>query len=356
MPYQQSFSKKHYLTGTTPFHLSTAMPIVDLKTATAVFSKFDKALKSSYLHPSYVVADAARNSELRPLFYIYEDGDSCLYHAFHTQEISGTRFIDIQSPYGYGGPISTSDSSLFLYKAWNEYDKWCQSSNVLVEFIRFHPLLKNWRYYRGDVLDNRETVSLDLTCEDIMSQYAPRMRTSIRQGYRQGLEVQWVNPMEKISDFQSIYTSGMVALRASSFYFFPKRYFQELASSQLIWLGLCYQNLSPVAGAVFLISDTICEYHLGASTSRGKDCGAMKVLFHEAALKAQNSFIKQLYLGGGSDTSPNNTLLLYKKKFGRNEATFKIGRRIHQETEYNRFKIQKKSMYQDSDNKILFYR
>jgi len=333
------------------------MPIVDLEVATMVFSKFDNALKSSYLHPNYVVADAARNLELKPLFYVYEDGDSCLYHAFHTQKISGTKFIDIQSPYGYGGPISTSDSPLFLYKAWNEYDEWCQSNNVLAEFIRFHPLLENWKYYRGDVLDNRETVCLDLIREDIMSQYAPRMRTSIRKGYRQGLEIQWVNPAEKILDFQSIYVTGMTALQASSFYFFPKQYFQELASSQLIWLGLCYQNLTPVAGSVFLISDSICEYHLGASTNKGKDYGAMKILFHEAALKAQSSFMKHLYLGGGSDTSSDNTLLLYKKKFGKNKATFKIGMRVHQETEYNRLKTQREGECQDSgNNKILFYR
>lgn len=329
------------------------MPIVDVKTAKEVFENFNKNLKSSYFHPDYVVADAARCSELKPLFFVYEEKNLFFYHAFHTQQVPKTNFIDIQSPYGYGGPISTHDSSDFLSKAWREYDKWCESENVLVEFIRFHPLLENWKYFYGDVVYNRETVWIDLNHKDIISQYSPRMRTSIRKGYRQGLKVHWVDPQKNMFIFQSMYKAGMTALKASSFYFFPEQYFQQLAASELVWLCFCYKNSVPIAGAVFLVSENMCEYHLGVSNSEGKEYGAMKIIFHEAALKAQSCQLRTLYLGGGTDTSANNSLLMYKRKFSSNKAEFKIGKRIHKTVEYNHLKANWKDSLND---KVLFYR
>lgn len=332
------------------------MPIVDVKTATEIFKKFNKNLKSSYFHPDYVVADAAKCSNLNPTFYVYEEENSFFYHAFHTQQVPETNFIDIQSPYGYGGPISTSESPVFLSKAWREYDNWCESKNVLVEFIRFHPLLENCKYFYGDVVDNRETIWIDLNHENILSQYSPRMRTSIRKGYRQGLKVHWVDPAKNMLTFQSIYKDGMTALQASRFYFFSEEYFNKLAASQLVWLGFCYNNLVPIAGAVFLVSENMCEYHLGASTNEGKEYGAMKIIFHEAALKAQSCQLKNLYLGGGSDTSANNTLLMYKRKFSSNKATFRIGKRIHKIVEYDHLKAKWEASHQSSTDKVLFYR
>lgn len=332
------------------------MTILDVQNAIEVFESLPKLFQVSYLHPYYILADAARDKTLTPVFFVYQENGLCFYHAFHIQPIQGTNFIDIQSPYGYGGPVSTSENAPFLSKAWYEYNQWCASNNVLVEFLRFHPLLENWKYFSGDVLNNRETVWIDLTLADVMSKYTPRMRTSIRKGYRQGLQVEWLEPLQNISTFYSIYTGAMKALNASRFYFFSEKYFQELARTNLMWLGFCFKDSRPIAGAIFLLGKDIVEYHLGGSGYEGKKYGAMKMIFHEAALEAKPYGFSKLYLGGGSDTSPNNTLLMFKKKFSTQKAHFKIGRRIHNTTAYFALKAQWENKMGVQEHKILFYR
>src|SRR5581483_11881257 len=124
----------------------------------------------------YVIADSKR-SDLLPRFFVYSSGGECFYHGVQMGRVVGTEFFDLQSAYGYGGPLSSSDATSFLEEAWRNYRTWCEANRVLAEFVRFHPLLENWRFYWGEVVSDRETVWIDLTRPDTLAEFAVRART-----------------------------------------------------------------------------------------------------------------------------------------------------------------------------------
>ncbi len=192
---------------------------VDFVEAQKVFSKFKTEQVFPSLNPRYIVADAKRSTDLVPRFFIFQEGENCYYHGFHFSKIDGTPFNDIQSPYGYGGPISTTEDQGFLDKAWFEYQNWCQKNSVLVEFMRFHPVLENGRYYKGECVADRETVKVDLTPSDLMEGYETRVRTAIRKAQKLGLTVEWLNKDSFLTVFKPIYEQAMKGIGASSFYF-----------------------------------------------------------------------------------------------------------------------------------------
>ena len=86
----------------------------------------------------------------------------------------------MQSAYGYGGPVASTTDPAFLQSASAVWKDWCQEKKVLVEFIRFHPLLENWRFFSGDIFDDRMTVWIDLAVPGLMAQYTTRVRTAVR--------------------------------------------------------------------------------------------------------------------------------------------------------------------------------
>src|SRR4051794_18927904 len=105
--------------------------------AVSVFESLNEALKAPTQHPFYIVNDARRNDNLMPVFFIYEETDAIFYHGVHISAIEGEELYDLQSPYGYGGPIITSEDPSFTIRANAAYITWCQSQKIVVEFIRF---------------------------------------------------------------------------------------------------------------------------------------------------------------------------------------------------------------------------
>ena len=55
--------------------------------------------------------------------------------------LAGKVFYDIQSPYGYGGPVvnEAGEDKTFLRDAWQYFSDWCDRTGVVGEFCRFHP-------------------------------------------------------------------------------------------------------------------------------------------------------------------------------------------------------------------------
>jgi len=152
--------------------------------AVAAFARLDPEKRAPSLHPCYVASDAEHTSGLRPVFFVYEHGDSLFYHGFHLGQVAGTGFADIQSPYGYGGPVASTADGEFLAEAWVSFRQWCKENNVLAEFIRFHPLLENWCYYHGESFEDRQTVWIALQGHDLLSSYSVRARTAVRKAVK----------------------------------------------------------------------------------------------------------------------------------------------------------------------------
>ena len=306
-------------------------------------------------HPLYIIADACRDKSLEPYFFTYERNGNKYYHGFHISPIIGTKYYDIQSPYGYSGPISTTNSKDFLDDAWREYCHWCKEKNIVAEFIRFHPLLENQKIYGGIIQENRETIWIDLQKQDLLASYSGRMRTTIRKAMKNGLVVEWWGKQEFINIFPDLYQKLMQELQADSFYLFPKQYFDMLLDMPGIQLAVCKYGSEIVGSAIFLVDEQGMEYHLSATNGVGKIMSATSLLLHAAALLGKEKGCRFLHLGGGTDCTAENRLLYFKTGFSKNQGHFHIGYYIHQPDVYEQLKQEWIKVHGES-SRILFYR
>lgn len=329
---------------------------VEYEVALTFYERLEDRKKSPSLHPFYVRADAKRDPSLVPTFFLFEEGGEFFYHGFLLGKIDSTDFYDIQSPSGYGGPIASSEDTEFLAMAWEHYKDWCLRNNVLVEFVRFHPLLQNWDYYNGDVVDDRRTVWIDLELNDLLSSYSTRVRTAIKKAKKAGLYVEWVDPREYIDVFFQHYSNAMVELGADEFYLFPKEYHRVLLSWDTSKLALCKRDSKIVGASLFLLAPSFIEYHLAFTLPEGKKFSANNLILHEAALLGKKLGLKKFHLGGGTSRNEKNPLLFFKKGFSDQRSFFKIGEKVYKQEIYDDLKsawVKKKGSI---SSRVLFYR
>jgi lipid II:glycine glycyltransferase (peptidoglycan interpeptide bridge formation enzyme) len=109
-----------------------------------------------------------------------------------------------------------------------------------------------------------------------------------------------------------------------------------------------------LSAGIFFNGDVVLEYHLSASTQKGRKLSATNLLIDAAIFYAKGKGKEVLYLGGGSDCMENNPLLFFKSGFSSDRLKFSIGYSIHNDREYQLLK----NMYikSSSNNNILFYR
>jgi len=324
--------------------------------AVRLYEDLEPELKIPSQHPNYLLIDSERENGLEPTFFAFLEDGEIYYHAYHMSQVPETPYYDVQSPYGYGGAVSTTTNQDFLKRAWSSYQNWCSQNNVLAEFVRFHPFVQNWRFYQGEALFDRETVWIDLKQEDLLSGYQSRTRNTLRKATKSGVTVGWCDQKEFFRWFPSLYEDLMKKLDASHFYFFPHEYYQAWSTSDYGHYAICQKEGEIVAAAVFYHFGQIMEYHLSASNEIGKRYAANTLLIHEAGMRGKLLNCKYLHLGGGTNHLPDNPLFAFKAGFSDHRSDYYIGKYIHLPKEYEKVKAEWESQNGKASNRILFYR
>jgi hypothetical protein len=304
--------------------------------AVAQYEQMAVPLRPATLHPAYVVADVARNPLLQPHFLCYEEGGECWLHGLHRTDVPGTTLKDASSPYGYGGPLCTTDDPAFLAAAWQAYRESMRADGVVVEYVRFHPVLGNERHYGGNVVQSRPVVCVDLEQDDISAGYAVRQRQALKKAAAAGLAYEEAALATVVREFAAFYRAGMGAIGADPFYLFADSYFEALVASGLARVGYCRSPDGAWLGAaLFLDGEGIREYHLAATCAQGRKANASGFVLHHAGLAARERGLRRLYLGGGSDTRPDNPLLFFKSAFSPRRLTYRTGWNVFDDTGYD---------------------
>lgn len=330
--------------------------LVNYKEALDIFSKLDRNLRIPTLHPSFVMADSRRHDSLKPSFFVYKNADQIFYHAFQLGSIQDTDLCDVQSPYGYGGPISNSEDKKFLESAHSAYTKWCHSNKIVCEFIRFHPVLENWIWYEGEKIADRETVVVDLKVPDLLGSYVTRARTAVRKAEKTGFKVRVATPKEFLEIFSELYYSSLKELQADQSYYFSREYFSQVMETSGAHGLICQKEDKVQGGALFLTEGNVIEYHLSAASTQGKASGVTNLLLHEGFKLGQSLGCSIAHLGGGRSKTPDDKLLFFKSGFSPLKNTFKVGKKVHLHEDYKNLKSRWEGKHGKSNDRILFYR
>lgn len=333
---------------------------LELAEAIALHERF-AAPRPGTLHPLYVQADARRDAALQPAYLAYTAQGEHWMHALHFTRVPGTEWLDASSPYGYGGPLGTSDDPGFVRAAWSAYAQWMRENRVVVEYVRFHPVLGNERHYGGRVEANREVVCVDLQAHgSIEAGYAQRLRGTLKKAARVPLAYREEPLATHAAAFGSYYRAAMQEIGADAFYLFDDDYFEQLAATGLATLGICTLQQGSVddwlAACLLLDGAGLREYHLAATNAQGRPWGASSFALDQAARAAKQRGARGFYLGGGTDRSPDNALLFFKSAFSPNRLAYRTGSTVFDESAYEELKQCFPQAWKAHPERPIFYR
>lgn len=247
------------------------------------------------------------------------------------------RYYDWQTPYGYGGPLADSsitEISQEIFK--NEIIEYCEEHHIVSQFIRFHPLLKNYQIL-PDIIETRylrDTIFMDTSNSDvIMSNMDSKNRNMVRKAQKKGVNV-IKKSIDNIDEFIPMYNETMRKNGADDYYIFNKEYYDSICDMRdnAFIMYAIYDN-RPISGSIMYFNDRYLHYHLSGSYTEYRDYSPNNLLLYEAAQWASENGIKMFHLGGGM--SPDDSLFGFKKQFNKNgRAPFVVGRTIFLKEEY----------------------
>lgn len=320
---------------------------------TTLLERLPRALQDIYFSPEYAALHRF-DQGTRALLFAYERGDGALWlYPFLLQPVEpigpervGEGWFDIETPYGYGGPLASDSDAGFLADAHAAFAEWCAASKVVAEFARLHPLICNerWMDSRAEVVYDRETVSLNLQGFDALSleevPFDKMTRYMLRRASNLEIEIEDAPSQASCAEFVRLYGMTMGRLGANDYYYFSEEYFEGLRRvvQKSGWLVWARAGAERVAAALFLKGETLLHYHLSASDPERRAPGATNRLIYEAARLGAKQGLEALHLGGGITGAEDDSLLKFKRRMGTRAHPFRTARRVHQPQIYERLR------------------
>lgn len=285
------------------------------------------------------------NGDGRAILFVYQEGTDTWLYPFLLRPITqvGQTAVpffcqDIETVYGYTGPLSTTKNPGFLTAARDQFHRYCQENQVVTEFIRFHPIIGNQAMLEnaGDslVLGIREYVWVDLTLsasEVWEHAYSSTNRNMIRKAEKLGVRIEHSSTRKGFDEFVELYLANMQRVGAEPYYLFSQEYFAHLR--QLLKrsgiLLLAYLEDRVVGASVFLRGERYAHYHLSASDDQGRKAAVSNLLLHHGIVWAREAGMEKMHLGGGMAARENDSLLKFKSNFSPLRVKFHIGKMVH---------------------------
>jgi hypothetical protein len=300
-----------------------------------------------YFEPEYLEMNSGKDSEKVVCFKYQEENKIWLFpviknpiNKIGNYEINN--LYDLETAYGYGGPISNNNDIDFLKKANLAFTNWAENSGIIALFVRFHPLINNQLWIVDDEMDilfDRLTVSMKTTTyQEIYGSYPKATKNILKRGSKSDIEIKLMDPKEDMKGFKDLYLKSMKYLNASQFYFFDDYYFSQLAlltEKQGLMIGAFLKG-ELISSAIFLTGTTWMHYHLSATDFLRRIPGLSNYVIDKAFQIACEIGISYVHLGGGKSTAEDDPLLKFKKSMSNVVHKFFIGKRIFNSKEYER--------------------
>jgi len=279
--------------------------------------------------------------------FVAEEDDHVLFYPFFVRSIKkvGPKLVtgswyDIETVYGYSGPLCTTADRAFLKKAWEAFGSWCRGKHIIAEFIRFNPLMKNYRYVNGScrVALDRETIGVGLDCskEELWRSYPSIQRNMVRKALRHGLVCEEKPIAQGLKAFKGLYDKTMEYVQARNYYYFSDRYFDYLRDGlgDKVRTFVVRDANRIVAAGLFLVHGDRIHYHLAGSDLAYRKFAPNNLLLHTVALWGQEHGFRWLHLGGGRTPSSDDSLFRFKASISRLRLPFYVGRKVHNREVY----------------------
>lgn len=317
--------------------------------------KWDSIVKRFKNYDVYYLSRYAKAFELHgdgePILFYYNDDEIRAINVVMKRDIEKDKnlknkiepnlIFDIITPYGYGGFLVEGIINDDNLKRLNEvYSQYCFSSNIISEFVRFHPVIKNSKINQKiyDVIDLGKTITIDLVSkEQIWQDLSSKNRNVIRKSIKSGVKIYWGRSPELIDKFIPLYNSTMDKDDATDYYYFNRDFYmsllKDLKYNSLIFYAVYEQKI--ISMSIIIFGNENMHYHLSASDREYQSLAATNLLLYEAACWGCENGYKSFHLGGGLGSKEDN-LFKFKEAFNKNSKTyFSIGKKIFDQKKYD---------------------
>lgn len=287
----------------------------------------------------------------KSVVFKYEGDYGKIQHMFIKREIpvkvDDKTYYDLVTPYGYGGPIILECESGFkdelIHGFEAKFRNYCLENNIVSEFIRFHPIIKNHIDFKKvyEISYVRNTVATKITTNEdpMIAEFSKSARKTIRRSLRAGVTYNITRNPNNIKHFMDIYYSTMDRNKASNYYYFDKDYFEQCIvsfSDNILIVEAIYEDIVIAMGFYFVFNDMI-HAHLSGTLAKYLKLSPAYIIKYATAQWAKENNIKLIHYGGGTSNSEEDPLYKFKKRFTKNtEFKFFIGKQIWNETIYNK--------------------
>ncbi len=315
---------------------------------------WDSTVKSFEKHDIYYLNGYAKSFQIQgdgePLLFFYEKDGIKAINVQMKRDIAKcpkfegmlpeNTYFDFSTPYGYGGWLIEGDGD--TADLFSQYENWCRENGIVSEFVRFSPTLNNAErvkdFYSPVYLRNTLATNLADYIDPVQSEFSKGCRKKIRQILKKGVSYRVTKSPECIDCFQSIYYSTMDRDNADDFYYFTSEYFKtvhSLLNDNLIFVEALFEGKTVAAGLYF-VSNGIIHAHLSGTLSEYLNISPAYMVKYATAQWGKENGCRLVHYGGGTDSSPDNGLYRFKKKFSQNtELPFYIGKKIFDSEKYD---------------------
>lgn len=239
---------------------------------------------------------------------------------------------DLTSPYGYGGAFAWDVGPEDARAFWTQLDAWARTRPVVTSFARLSVFPDQILPFDGQVVVNSPNVVRDLqrSDEDLWSDYESKVRQNVRRARSRGCTLEVDPEGVRLHDFHRVYTATMERREASSYYFFPREFFETLRRAlpgQFAFFHVLHED-RVVSSELVLLSTRHAYFFLGGTLAEAFDLRPNDLLQHESFRWCRDAGKTALVLGGGYRGSEG--LLRYKRSFApRGDVPFQVGTKIH---------------------------
>ena len=292
-----------------------------------------------------------------PLLLCFEHGSERMCYVVMRKDIADDprfhgllaagRLFDLETPYGYGGPLIDAPLSPETQRIFmEELRTYCLEQHIVTQFLRYHPLLDNHGVVSPmtETRYLRDTIYMDTASPElILANMDSKNRNMVRKAQRSGVTVREA-PMSEYAPFLDLYRQTMDKHGAEDYYTFDTSYFDYLSEHLYDHAFLLYAELeeAPISGAIFFRTNGTMHYHLAGSDAAYRNLAAGNLLLYEAALWGAAHGMSKLHLGGGM--APDDNLFGFKKQFNKNgRREFWVGRSIFDPAAYQELLALRKS-------------
>lgn len=268
-------------------------------------------------------------------YYIDEEGE--IAYPFIKREIEGhsSSYYDITTPFGYGGPRARSVKNMpqLIHNFLRVFSEYCRQENIVVEYIRFHPLKGNAELFKEhlNLLPVYETFTLQLNPERETA-FSP-----LKEQWENGFVIKKLGTVRHMFEFLVLYYSGIRRKEdADSYYFFTNDYFEALISSlgpNLHLFGAYHDNKLVSASYVLTLGDTI-YHHLEGDLKDPEWEGATKMLLLKIAEWGKDNYYRFFHLGGDYPEEEEEKSGVKEEISNMPASTFYISKKVHDASIY----------------------